>query len=76
MAVPMYRNMDQSNEEKGSGDTLSLVAGVSLMIFGAGLLMSNPTVRRNLSRVNLRSVADIAQAVLPDLERYLRTRSI
>ncbi len=76
MAVPMYRKMEDSNEENESGGTLAVVAGVSFMVFGAGLLMSNPAVRRHVSRINLRDVANAARAVLPDLERYLRLRAM
>jgi len=62
--------------DEGTGpdwETLYMLGGVALIIFGAGLLLSNPTVRRYLQQVGL---GDIASAALPDLERYFRLRSM
>ena len=37
--------------ERGSDrDTLYMLGGVALMVFGAGLILSNPTIRRYMSR--------------------------
>ena len=54
-------------------DTLYMLAGVSLMIFGAGLILSNPFVRRYLGQLG---VGNLAQAALPDVERYLKLRAM
>lgn len=71
MAVElMHRKGDLDSTDK---DTLYMLSGVALMIFGAGLILSNPTVRRYLSQVGLGS---FATAALPDLERYFRLRSM
>jgi hypothetical protein len=54
-------------------DTLFMLSGVALMIFGAGLILSNPAVRRYLSHLGW---GNFATAALPDLERYFRLRSM
>ncbi len=62
--------------ENGDGpdkETLYMLGGVALVIFGAGLILSNSNVRRLLGQVG---VGSLASAALPDLERYLRLRSM
>jgi len=54
-------------------DTLFMLSGLAFMVFGAGLILSNPLVRKYLGQVG---VGDLAQNALPDLERYLRLRSM
>lgn len=54
-------------------DTLYMLAGVSLVIFGAGLILSNPVVRRYMGQLG---VGNLAQAALPDFERYLKLRAM
>jgi hypothetical protein len=54
-------------------DTLYMLGGVALMIFGAGLILSNPMVRRYMSQLG---VGNLAHAALPDFERYLKLRAM
>jgi len=54
-------------------DTLYMLGGVALMIFGAGLILSNPMVRRYMSQLG---VGNLANAALPDFERYLKLRAM
>ena len=54
-------------------DTLMMLSGVALMVFGAGLILSNPLVRRYLGQVG---VGNLLQGALPDLDRYIRLRSM
>jgi hypothetical protein len=71
MAVEL---MDRAADSNGTDkDTLYMLGGVALVIFGAGLVLSNPTVRRYLGQVG---VGNLATAALPDLERYFRLRSM
>jgi hypothetical protein len=66
--------MDRTDESNGTDkETLYMLGGVALVIFGAGLVLSNPTVRRYLGQVG---VGNLASAALPDLERYFRLRSM
>ncbi|WP_263352418.1 hypothetical protein [Acidicapsa acidisoli] len=54
-------------------DTLYLLGGVALMVFGAGLILSNPMIRRYMSQLG---VGNLAQTVIPDVERYFKLRSM
>lgn len=54
-------------------DTLFMLSGIALMVFGAGLIISSPAGQQLLSRVG---VGNLTQQALPDLERYLRLRSM
>jgi len=65
--------MHAKNGHSGDRDTLFMLSGVALMVFGAGLILSNPGAQRLLSRF---SVGKLGEGVLPDIERYLRLRSM
>ena len=54
-------------------DTLYMLGGVALVVFGAGLILSNPFVRRYLSQIGF---SGIAQGATPDVERYLKLRAM
>jgi len=54
-------------------DTLFMLSGVALIVFGAGLILSNPLIRGYLGQVG---IGNLAQAALPDLDRYLKLRSM
>jgi hypothetical protein len=63
----------QAGEVGDDKETLYLLSGVALMVFGAGLILSNSMVRRYLSQVG---AGDIARALMPDMERYFKLRSM
>ena len=46
---------------------------MELVVFGAGLILSNPFVRRYMSQLG---VGNLAQAAIPDIERYFKLRSM
>jgi hypothetical protein len=54
-------------------DTLYMLGGVALMVFGAGLILSNPTIRRYMSQAG---VGNLATALIPDVERYFKLRAM
>jgi hypothetical protein len=54
-------------------DTLYLMSGVAMIVFGAGLILSNPIIRRYMSQLG---VGNLAQAVIPDVERYFKLRAM
>ena len=58
-----------SNESR---DMIIALSGVALVIFGAGLIMSHPFVRKHLGNSGLGTFA----SALPDFERYMRLRSM
>jgi hypothetical protein len=62
-----------TNGQGNDKDTLYILGGAALMLLGAGLLLSNPTVRRALSQVG---VGDLLHKAVPDVERYLKLRSM
>jgi len=63
-------NHHESNETR---DLLLAFGGLGLMAIGAGLVMSHPIVKRYLGQVG---VNDMVQGALPDIERYLKLRSM
>ena len=50
-----------------------MLGGVALVVFGAGLILSNPFVRRYMSQIG---VGNLASAAIPDIERYLKLRAM
>jgi hypothetical protein len=54
-------------------DTLFLLGGISMIVFGAGLILTNPHVRQMLGGT---SVTNLLEAAVPDLGRYLRLRQM
>lgn len=68
--------MAENNNHSDSGtdkETLYMLGGLAFMVFGAGLILSNPLIRRYLGGVGIGS---LAQAALPDLDRYLKLRAM
>ena len=66
--------MESTDNDNGHNrETLYMLSGVALMIFGAGLVLTNPVVRKYLGQLGL---GNLAQAALPDLDRYLKLRSM
>ena len=65
-----------TRETNGAGsdrDTLFMLSGIALMVFGAGLVLTNPVVQKYLGRMG---VGGLAMGALPDIERYLRLRDM
>ena len=54
-------------------ETLYLLGGIALVVFGAGLVLTNPTVRRLIGQIG---VGNLAQNVIPDVQRYFRLREM
>ena len=67
--------MAMENGEGGFNDkdTLFMLSGVALVVFGAGLILSNPIAKRYLGQFG---IGNLAQAALPDLDRYLKLRAM
>jgi hypothetical protein len=61
------------NENGTDKETLYMLGGVALVIFGAGLILSNPNIRKYLGQIGL---GNFATAALPDIEKYFRLRSM
>jgi len=54
-------------------DTLYILGGAALILFGTGLILSNPIVRRYLGQLG---VGNLMTAALPDMDRYLKLRNM
>jgi hypothetical protein len=62
-----------TNGNGSDKETLYMLGGVALVVFGTGLILSNPFVRRYMSQLG---VGNLAQTVMPDVERYLKLRAM
>lgn len=70
----MSMELQQMNGQDTEGrDTLYLLGGAAMIVFGAGLILSTPMMRRYLGQMN---VGSMVQAAMPDFERYLKLRSM
>jgi hypothetical protein len=69
----MYRTDRSELESTETRDTLFLLGGLSLILFGAGLVVTSPVVRKLLGETK---VAGFLQAAIPDLERYMKMRAM
>jgi hypothetical protein len=65
--------MENGKSDVSDKDTLYMLGGLALVVFGAGLIISNPIARKYLGQFG---VGDLASAALPDLDRYLKLRSM
>jgi hypothetical protein len=62
-----------ANGAENGKDTFYMLGGVALIVFGAGLVLSNPSIRRYMSNIG---VGNLATAVIPDVERYFKLRAM
>lgn len=69
----MTRDWEDRNGLTSDKETLYMLGGIAMVVFGAGLILSNPLVRRYLGQMGLGS---LAQAALPDIDRYLRLKNM
>jgi len=67
------RELSELNENGQDKETLYMLGGIAMVVFGAGLILSNPLVRRYLGQIG---IGNLAQAALPDIDRYLRLRNM
>jgi hypothetical protein len=61
------------NRNDNNKDTLYMLGGLAMVVFGAGLILTNPFVRRYTSQLG---AGGLLGAALPDVERYFRLRSM
>lgn len=73
MALELSETSTNINGNSGDKDMLYMLAGMSLILFGAGLILSNPLIRRYMSELG---VGNLAHAAMPDVERYLKLRAM
>jgi hypothetical protein len=63
----------RGNESGTDLETLLMLGGVALVVFGTGLILSNPNVRKYLGQMGF---ANLASTTLPDIEKYFRLRAM
>lgn len=73
MATELTERHANGNGLSTDKETLYMLGGVALVVFGTGLILSNPVVRRYLGQIGL---ASLAQTSLPDIERYFKLRDM
>lgn len=71
--APMELVQSTGNGTGNEKDTLFMLGGVAMVVFGAGLILSNPFVRRYLSQFGM---GNLAGTVMPDVQRYFKLRSM
>jgi hypothetical protein len=71
MELTEHTNGESSNESR---DTLFLLGGAALVVFGAGLILSTPMIRRYLGSAG--GIGNLIQTGIPDFQRYLKLRSM
>ena len=54
-------------------ETLYTLGGVAMIVFGAGLILSNPFVRRYMAQMG---IGNLAGAAMPDIQRYFKLRAM
>jgi len=72
-AFALHRAGPTETDSNETRDTLFLLGGLSLILFGAGLVVTNPAVRKLLGNVR---IDGLLQTAIPDLERYMKLRSM
>ena len=65
--------IQRRNGEASDTDTMMLFGGVAMLVFGAGLLLSNRTVRQYLGHI---SAGELIGSAVPDMEKYMKLRAM
>jgi hypothetical protein len=72
-AFALHRTAHGEPEPNETRDTMFLLGGMALILFGAGLVVTNPAVKKLLGGFK---VSNLLQTAIPDLERYMKLRSM
>jgi hypothetical protein len=86
MSLPTRDNQEAAMENNGTDqrqDMMYVVGGLALLVLGAGLIASHPTIRKTL-RAGMDSVLPHLQGtvgsqlavLVPDVQRYLKLRNM
>ena len=67
------RDSVMHSDDTSDRDTLMLFGGVALAILGAGLILSNRSVRQVLGGFN---AGELLQTAAPSVDRYLKLRAM
>ncbi|MGH9839781.1 MAG: hypothetical protein ACREEM_13450 [Blastocatellia bacterium] len=79
----MENNNNNNNGSSDNKDVIYLMGGVALIALGAGLVMTNPAVRKTVGSALSAVLPDLQGKFLPDLtglgpdiDRYMKLRSM
>ena len=61
------------NDPNETRDTLFLIGGAAFVVFGVGLILSTPVVRRALGGAG---IGNLLGAAMPDLQKYMKLRDM
>lgn len=61
------------NDANETRDTLFLIGGAAFVVFGAGLILSTPVVRKALGGGG---IANLIGAAMPDFQKYMKLRDM
>jgi hypothetical protein len=68
------RNMsDHDARPSNERGTLIMLGGLALLVVGAGMVLSNPAVRRFVDQSPLKNIIG---NLIPDVERYFKLRAM
>jgi len=73
MAMELEHLNENNQDANETRDTLFLLGGAAFVVFGAGLILSTPMVRKALGGVG---IGNLIGAAMPDFEKYLKLRSM
>jgi hypothetical protein len=69
----MHTIEQNGNVRSTDKETLYMLGGLALVVFGAGLILSNPTIRKYMGEIG---IGGLAQNIVPDVERYFKLRAM
>lgn len=69
----MADGTESTRDDGFDKDTLALLGGVALVVFGAGLILSSKSIRRLTGNVRPGALLETA---IPDFERYMKLRAM
>jgi hypothetical protein len=70
--MELMENTNGQGSDEGR-DTLFLLGGAAMVVFGAGLILSTPIIRRYLGGSG---IGNLVQAAIPDFQRYMKLRAM
>lgn len=72
----MAMELTETTSNGSDKELLYMLGGAALVLVGSGLILTNPIMRRYLGQLGVGSVGGLVTAALPDVDRYLKLRSM
>lgn len=71
MGTQLFRQ--ERGDLSSDKEALYLLGGAALILIGAGIILSNSAVRKYMGELN---IGGLAKDLVPDIDRYLKLRSM